>query len=173
VHIRLLLVLHSVILFVEMFYFAAKLKGACATPPLFWHLEWQCIYETQAAEHVWLLYVRRHDDVQWWNSIVQLTEFLDRSEVHHSLLPVWNYQLCEGLGMNRFFQRSMANFKFLDARWVTQRTFLYWGPASIRYRGSKFSLQDNLTPGIFAAAWRLFLNTSSLRDTSIEIFTLV
>jgi hypothetical protein len=160
------------ILFVELFYFAAKLKIACATPLLFWYLEWQCVYETQSAKHVWLLSVRRQDDVQWWNCMLQLTVFGEVGSTSQSvaclkLTAVWGFRDAQ------IFQGSTGNLKFLDAKLVTRRTFFfsYWVPASIRCHRSKFILQDNLTPRIFAAVWRLFLNTSSLRDTSTEILT--
>jgi hypothetical protein len=82
--------------------------------------------------NVCLLPVGRHDDVQWWNSMVQLTEFLERSEVHRSLLPLLKLSAMWGFRDAQIFQRSAGNFKFLDARWVTQRTFfLYSGPVNL------------------------------------------
>jgi hypothetical protein len=66
-----------------------------------------------------------NDEIPWYNlqSFIFLF-FWERSEVHPSLLTLWNCQPCEGLGMNRFSKdlQGTSNFWTPDD---TTHFFLY------------------------------------------------
>lgn len=112
------------ILFVELFYFAAKLKIACATPLLFWYLEWLRIWN--AVCETCLTVVRQTTQRR---PVMKLhgTAYKVFGEVGSTSQTVASLKLSAVWGFRdaQIFQGSTGNFKFLDARLVTRRTFFH------------------------------------------------